>query len=404
MSVLQSVAAGRGRERFDAARRAILGGAMVLALTLTAACGGGTGSSSAGSSGSGGTNASGVTKEMQALIDQYSKKPTFTAPGPALDASQLKGKTIALLPIDLRVPALSEVVNSVKGIAQQIGMRTTVFDGQSNPTLVTQGFTQALTSHVDAIIMMVPPQLVASQIAAAQQAGVPVVEVVNSPPKKGVPGQGSDPHAFGVVAPDSALVGQLLAATAIVQTHGKGHVAIMNTSEVSASPMEVSAMEDTLKKCSGCDYTKTDTALADWSTELPNQAASVVRSNPNLNFILTLYDNMAIFATAGVRQAGATGRVHMASFNGTSAALDLVKSGDIMVADPAQNNDWAAWAAMDQVMRGMLKMDPADPVLPIRYVNTADLKNVDTSSQQSVNEALFGHAYRDGYLKLWGLN
>jgi ribose transport system substrate-binding protein len=93
----------------------------------------------------------------------------------------------------------------------------------------------------------------------------------------------------------------------------------------------------------------------------------------------------------------------MASFNGTAAALDLVAQGDIMVADPAQNNEWAAWAAMDQALRGMLDLEPADPVLPIRYVGTDDLDGVDTSSQTAVTEALFGTGFRDGFLKLWGL-
>jgi ribose transport system substrate-binding protein len=116
-----------------------------------------------------------------------------------------------------------------------------------------------------------------------------------------------------------------------------------------------------------------------------------------------MYDGMALFATTGVRQAGGTGKVQMASFNGTAAALDLVADGDIMVADPAQNNEWAAWAAMDQALRGMLDMAPADPVLPIRYVGTDDLEGVDTSSQAAVNEALFGTEYRDGFLQLWGL-
>jgi ribose transport system substrate-binding protein len=376
--------------------------AAVAALMLTAGCSGGT---SSGSGTTAGGEDSGVVADMQKLIDQHSAKPEFKAPGPQLKAAQLKGRKVAVVAIDLRIPALTEVADEVKNVAAELGMSATVFDGQSNPTQVNQGMTQAINDHADAIISVgLPVQIIASQIKAAKDAGIPVVDVINTPPKRGVPGQGSDPNVFGNVAPDTELVGQLLAATAIVKTKGDAHVAIMNTSEVTISPVMVASMEKTLKECSGCTSLTTDTALNDWATGLPDQAASVVRSHPDVNFMLPIYDGMTLFASTGVRQAGATGRVHMASLDGTAAALKLVQSGDIMVADVAEDNVWAAWAAMDQAMRGMLKMEPADPVLPTRYVGTDDLKGVDTSSQDKVNKALFGTGYQDAFRQLWGLS
>jgi ribose transport system substrate-binding protein len=377
-----------------------VGGAVALVMTATAGC-----SAAADDGGSGGGgDSSGLVAEMQALIDQHSGQPEFEAPGPELDASQVQGRTVAVIAIDLRVPALTEVAESLKDVAEQIGVTATVFDGQGNPTQVNQGMSRAIDDKVDAIISVgLPVQIIADQIAAAKDAGIPVVDVVNTPPQRDVPGQGSDPNVFGNVAPDSELVGQLLAATAIVETDGEADVAVMNTSELTASAVLVVGITDTLDRCDTCSYIETDTALVDWATELPGQASSVIRSNPDVNFMLPMYDGMALFATTGVRQAGGTGQVQMASFNGTAAALDLVAQGDIMVADPAQNNEWAAWAAMDQALRGMLDLEPADPVLPIRYVGTDDLDGVDTSSQTAVNEALFGTGFRDGFLKLWGL-
>jgi ribose transport system substrate-binding protein len=384
-------------------RRALVAGGAALALIVTAGCSAADGAGGGG--GGGGGQSSELVSEMKALIEAHSGKPKFEAPGPELDASQAKGRTVAVIAIDLRVPALTEVTDHIRKVGEKIGVSTTVFDGQGNPTQVNQGMSRAIGDHVDAIISVgLPVQIIADQIAAAKNAGIPVVDVVNTPPKADVPGQGSDPNVFGNVAPDSQLVGQLLAATAIVATNGKANVAVMNTSELTASPVLVGGITDTLDRCDTCVYTETDTALVDWATGLPGQAASVVRSNPKVNFMLPMYDGMALFATTGVRQAGATGKVQMASFNGTAAALDLVAQGDIMVADPAQDNEWAAWAAMDQALRGMLDMQPANPILPIRYVGTDDLHGVDTSSQAAVNEALFGTGFRDGYLKLWGLS
>ena len=399
MSVHSSL--GAGRRAAGRARRVVLGSAVALSLAVTAAC---SGVSASDGGGDGDGDVSELVAEMQALIEEHSAQPEFEAPGPAFDAGPLAGRTVAVVAIDMRVPALAEVAESVERITERVGMQVTVFDGQSNPTQVNQGLGQAINSGVDAIISLgLPPGLISDQVAAAKEAGIPVVDVINTPPVPGVPGQGSDENMFGNVAPDSALVGQLLAATAIVHTEGEAHVAIMNTSELSASAATVAGVTETLDRCESCSYIETDTALSDWSTELPSQVASLVRSNPEVNFITPIYDAMALFGSTGVRQAGATGKVHMASFDGTAAVLELVAEGDIVVADPAQNNDWAAWAVMDQAMRGMLGLEPADPVLPIRYVGTEDLDGVDTSSQQAVNEALFGTGYRDGFMELWGL-
>jgi ribose transport system substrate-binding protein len=399
VSVKFSLSGPRPRGRTGSSRRAIVGATAAAALLLTACSGG-----DEGGTGGGNDDASALVEEMQSLLDENSAQPEFADPGPAFDASELEGRSVALIAIDLRVPALTEVTDSAQDVAEQIGLETTVFDGQGNPTLVNQGMTQAINSGVDAIISVgLPVQIIADQIAAAADAGIPVVDVINTPPERDVPGQGSDPNVFGNVAPDSALVGRLLGATAIVQTEGAANVAIMNTSELTVAPVLVGGMTEVLDECEQCEYTETDTALVDWSTELPGQAASVVRGDPDINFMLPIYDAMTLFASTGVRQAGAVEQVDMASFNGTAAALDLVAEGDIVVADVAQNNDWAAWAAMDQAMRGMLELDPADPILPIRYVTTDDVQDLDTSSQMAVNEALFGTEYRDGYLALWGL-
>lgn len=400
MSVHSPLRRDIARAPGGAAGRAIIGSVAALSMALVAGCSGASGVDAGVASGEGDE----LVAEMQALIEEHSERPEFEAPGPQFDAGQLQGRTVAVVSIDQRVPALADVVDSVQEVAQQTGMEVTVFDGQSNPVQVNQGLIQAINSGVDAIISVgINPSLISDQVAVAKDAGIPVVDVINTPPVVDQPGQGSDPNMFANVAPDSALVGQLLAATAIVHTGGNAHVAIMNTSELSASATKVASIKETLDRCGNCDYIETDTALGDWSTELPGQTASIIRSNPEVNFITPIYDAMAIFGSSGVRQAGATGKVHMASFDGTAAALELVAEGDIVVADPAQNNDWAAWAAMDQAMRGMLGMEPANPFLPVRYVGTDDLDGVDTSSQEAVYESLFGTDYRDGYLELWGL-
>lgn len=347
-----------------------------------------------------------IAIEMNELIAQHSETPEFTPPGPAVDAAKLKGKTIAIVAIDLRVPTIADVAAGAKTAAGLLGIKTTVFDAKSQATLMQQGMQQAIDNRADAIISDgLVMEVVAGQIKQAKDKGIPTIDVVNSPPVADAPGQGSDPNVFGNVSPDAELGGRLIAAAAIASTDGEANVQVMNTSELTAASAIVESIEKTVESCDTCELvTTTDTALNDWSTQIPGLAATQIRSNPDINFILPIYDAMGIFATTGVQQAAATGKVHVASQDGSPAALALVKQGDVFVADVAKSSSWAAWAAVDQAMRGMLEMEPADPVLPIRYVDSEALEDVDTSTSKSVDEALFGPAYQDGYKALWGLS
>lgn len=346
-----------------------------------------------------------VVAQMRQLIEEHSARPKFTPPGPPLDISSLKGKTIAIQVVDARIGAIIGVAEAVKEAAARAGLKTTVFDAKSSPVRMQQGFQEAINNGANAIVNDGDVvKIIANQIKAARDKGIPTVEAINSPPVVGVPGQGSDPNTYGNVAPDSYLTGQLSAAAAIVNTNGHAHVVIMNTSEVSASPTIVKGMKDTLAKCATCSIVQiTDTPLAEWSTAITGLTTTIVRSHPEVNYLLPIYSDMGIFAAAGVQQAGATGRVHIASFNGTPAAQALVKKGDIYAANTAQDNEWIGWAVVDQAMRGMLKQEPANPISPVRYVATKDLKNVDTSSSKALSTALFGDDYKQGFLKLWGL-
>lgn len=348
---------------------------------------------------------SGVVAQMQQLITAHSTIPKFEPPGPPIDAGKLKGRTIAIQMIDGRIGAIQDLAHAVQEAAAAAGLKTTVFDAQSSPVMMQQNFQSAINDRADAIVNAGDiVQIIAGKIKEAREKGVPTVEAINSPPVPGVPGQGSDPNTFGNVSPDPFLAGELSAAAAIVNTDGHAHVVIMNTSELSAAPTIVKGMKAALAKCPGCSVVQvTDTPVSQWSTALAGLAATVVRSHPKVNYLLPIYSDMGIFATAGVQQAGAASRVHIASFNGAPAAEALVKGGGPFVVNTAQDTQWIGWAVVDQCMRGMLHMKPAYPIVPIRYITRANLKDVDTSSSAKMLPALFGDAYKSGFLKLWGM-
>jgi ribose transport system substrate-binding protein len=157
-----------------------------------------------------------------------------------------------------------------------------------------------------------------------------------------------------------------------------------------------------LDECSDCKVLKEqDIEPLKWPTDVAQATSSMIRSNPDMNFILPAVDTMGIFASAGVRQAGAVGRTFVISSDGSGpGALGLVKEGDVFIADPGSATGWLGWAIVDQSMRAMLGEKPADGVVPVRVIESDTLADIDPKDEDSI----YGSDYRDGFKQLWGLS
>jgi ribose transport system substrate-binding protein len=108
---------------------------------------------------------------------------------------------------------------------------------------------------------------------------------------------------------------------------------------------------------------------------------------------------MAIFVVPAVQQSGVK-TVHVVTFNASSAVLQDIQQGTIVTADPGQDNTWIGWASIDQAMRGILGLKPANPIQPVRYFDKSNLRGITVTNESE----LFGSpAFRQGFMKLWGL-
>jgi ribose transport system substrate-binding protein len=388
----------RGR-RFRAGLPAVA----ALAVALVAAgCGGSdSGSSSSSTSsggGGGGDQASPVVAEAQALVDKATQPIEFKAPGAPIDAKKLAGKRIAIVSVDQRVPILAIANRAIQEAAAEAKMSVTLFDAKSQVTRMQQGIRDA-TRNADAIMLTgIPLAAVQNELKGAEK--LATVSVLNNQPDASAPGQGSDPLVDATSAPSYEEGGALVAAKAIVDTKGKLNAVIFDTKEITPSPDVVRGMKSILDKCSECKIQENTTPLAEWATALTPKAQSAIRRDPNLNYILPIFDDMAVFVTAGIRQAGAQDRVKTAALDGTPAALKLVQEGDIYTANPGQPTGWLGWAAVDQAMRVMLGQKPGDPTIPHRLLTKENLQGVNVDDI----DAPYGNpAYKEGFRKLWGL-
>lgn len=324
----------------------------------------------------------------------------FEAPGAAIDTSSLKGKKILIAIIDQRVPILAAVGRATEEAAGLVGIETSTWDAKSEFPRMGQAVQQAIDQKVDGLVSLgLPIEALPEPFKKLADAGIPSVSVTTHQPDPDAPGQG----VAGVTAnsaPNFFDAARLMASKAIVDTDGKANVAIIETKEIGVSKTIVEGMRSVLDECSECKVQVTSVALADWATKVTPTAQSILQKDPDVNYILTIFDDMAIFATAGVNQAGAGDRVKVAAFNGSTAALKLIKDGDVLAADAGQPSQWQGWHVLDQIMRGMLKEDPGNPEMPIRYFDDENLSDLDPEDEA----ALYGNPdFEGGFKELWGL-
>jgi ribose transport system substrate-binding protein len=376
--------------------------AVLVVSVLVAGCGGNDDSSSdtGSSTGAASSAGSGIVAEAQKMVAQANKPLEFKPPGPPIDASKLKGKTVAIVTVDERVPILSIANKATKEAAKEVGIKITTWDAKSQVNRMQQGIEQAVRQADAMILTGIPIAAVQGALEDAKKAKLPSVSVLNNQPDPNAPGQGAGPLVDATSAPNYEHGGALVAAKAIVDTDGKVNATIFDTKEITPSPDVVRGMKSILDKCSDCKVDMNTTPLAEWATALTPKAQSVVRKNPNLNYILPIFDDMGVFITAGVQQANAADRVKVAALDGTPAALKVIQEGDVFTANPGQPTGWLGWHALDQAMRLMLGEKPGNPEIPSRLLDDENLQGVDV---EDVDAPYGKPKYREGFRQLWGL-
>lgn len=390
-------------------RRRVAVSTLGILSVLAASCGSSSSSASATATtgASGGTATTGAKADpvanAKAEIAKYAGMPTFTAPGPAIDASKLKGKKVSVVMNLGSAPSLVTIADGIKQAGQLLGIQVQVYDGQGILSTMQQDVLQSITQHSDAIILDGEAgSFLPSAVAAANAAKIPLIDVLGGQPVAGTPGGGYGEGVFAGAGPSWMELGRLMADTAIVKSSAVGINASIITFNNPLGPAVIKGIDQVFSGCSNCHVLSTqDIEPQYWGTKVTGSVTSLIAANPKLNYIFPVSDTPSIFATAGVSQAGATGRVSVATAGGAGpATVGLVQKGPILVTDSGYSTTWAGWGAMDQALRAMSGMKPGNPSIPLRYIDKSNIAGVKLTSDMT---SVYGDAYIAGFKKLWGL-
>lgn len=372
-----------------AARSAMLGAFVIL---LVAAAFAGLSSQASATSSAAAPN----IKAAQAQLSKYTGLPTFKAPGPAFNAKKLmKGKSMLAIPVLSANPFTTIFGEAQAKMAKEIGLKYLRWENKGTVAEWVKGIEYGINQGVDLIALDggAQPRLLGPAIKKARKAGIIVVDTHETDAT-----QGKSPNVnFTIPAPYS-LSGMLMANHAIVDTKGQANALIITSSDVIGSPPFVKSIQQTFKKnCPACKTSVVNVPVASWTTKLGPAVTAEIQKNPDLNYIIPIYDPETQYVVPALRQAGKLGEIKIASYAGTPFVLEYVAKGWAHM-DVGENLDWVGYAMLDDEMRLIAGLKPVFPEFIAIRVFTAE--NVGDGKDPA---KLYGTNVEKGWRKLWGL-
>ncbi len=339
----------------------------------------------------------------QAMIDAHKVLPVFDAPGPKFDArSCMQGKRILTLPVSSANPFTKNIAVGMVAAGKDVGFEIVEWENQAQPSQWVQGINFAINEKFDLIDLLggVDPRAIAPQIKAARDAGIIVKtsHFYDLTQREMFESVGID----GVVPLSFNTVGRILANWVIVQTQGKANILIIGSDEIVPTAPFVSGIRDELaKNCPDCEEVAYINApVPEWATKIQTSVQSALLANPKINYIIPIYDSMSGFVVPGVRIAGKSEQVKIATFNGTPFVIDFIQQGQVEM-DVGESLGWISRAIVDSHMRTLCGLEePAELNVPFYLFTAENAKNAGTPAQLDQG---YGDVHVSGFRKLWGL-
>lgn len=337
----------------------------------------------------------------KAQIEKYKQIQPFDAGGPPFDASKARGKTILNIQEVSSNPFTQSVTAGLKEAAEKNGITVIDYPNQGQRSQWAQGIESAILRKVDAITLIggtISPEYLRPQADAAEEAGIPIVTVINEDLS-----QPLGYKATARVAQPYAKAARLNADWIIADSNCDASVLILGTKEVLGWPAEQHAFEDEFEnQCGdGCKIVFRYIPPPEWPTRIQNETQSALLADPSINYILAAYDGMTQFVLPAIQAVDAMDSIKITTFNGTPFALKFIQEGTPVKMDVGENTAQVGYAAVDQVMRILTGVGPiasGDTNIPLRVF---DASNVEEAGDPPALGQGYGNDFIAGYEKIW---
>jgi ribose transport system substrate-binding protein len=358
---------------------------------------------SAGSSAARQLSPSAGIAEATKLVKQYAQPPNWSPPGKPFDASKAKGKSIWYVSLSLSIPFEQYMLQGIKGGAASVGAKGFGFDAKFSGAEGARGIELAIQSKASVIMVGgIEPSLIGPALADAQKAGIPVIIADDQNP--GPPRSDYPPAVKAIATHSYSWPGKAEADFITMDSQGKANVLFLSTSDIPhiTTPEKVAFVNELKRVCPGCTAKVENVPSSQWSS-LSTKVPSLLRANPNINYIVPDFDGMVIFALPGVHSIGAQNKVKIVSFNATPSVMKALKNHDVVVAETGGPNLLQGWAFADQALRVATGNTPLPDIGIEDRLFTAD--NINTINLSAQESTWYGNIdYQAAYKKLWGVS
>jgi ribose transport system substrate-binding protein len=373
-------------------------GAVIAALTASAAlaaCGSSSSSSSSSSGSAGSTSGSGSSSNAgvaaaAAALEPYKAVPTKINIAQPLKSKPPTGKTIVFL--GTNNPSNVLVQHKVQQLAALAHWNYSLVSyDPANPGTFTAAINSALAKHPQYLVEAGLP-LTASQLSTVQNAGAKwvlnsVYPVTVKPPVIGV----TDTYA------QDKLMGKIVADYFVSDSGGKGDAVIEH---VPAYPILNGFTDgfgsEVKAKCPGCKTSTVNITIPQLTAgQVAPTMVSALRSNPSANYLVFDDGPFANGIDSALAAAGLSGKVKVIGEAADDAAIASVKAGKQQ-----------AWTGFDPAYQGYLTMDMAfrDAEGMTIPVEQEGMQPTQLLTKQTVDSITTWSAPADAqaqFLKLW---
>lgn len=379
------------------------GGTIIVASLILSACSSASHHSQVASS-QPKVNALSLLTKFKSELAKAEAAPQFQSPGPPVDASKAKGSSVLIMPITSEIGTCTQQSNDLKTLGQSFGMKMAIFSNSGVPSQWVSGVEDAISGHYNALAIFcgIVPGAIAPQLAAAESAGVKVVD--------GEYNEVSNYKYLDAETP-ADFIGMMRedVEDAFVNLNGKPiHAIDVTTDSIVQGPAATGEVGTEVSKlCSSCSVEQViDVPAADWATEVQNDVASALVAHPNVNVVFVNFDGMVQFTVPAVEQSHRAGlKIYTAGASASVAKL-MLQSNPIIEADPGGEPIWEAYAEMDQLLRLITGEEPA-PVnkefIPYVLLTPSNVKQF-FGPNDTYSDTGFGTInILNGFRKLWGV-
>jgi ribose transport system substrate-binding protein len=335
--------------------------ALGLLCSAVAACTSSGSSPSASSSSATSVNA--CVQRASARVTAAQRPMKVAVPSVPADASKARGKNVWNIAFSSAIPLSNAATAGFDQAAAAVGVKVTNFDGQGEPAIWSQGIEEAVAHHASAIYLDGSvSSLAPTALHEALAARIPIITSTAGNPGDPLNGLYTD------VSTQYTNFGRIMADVALAKTRCNAKIALFTSTELSALVEMDNGVESEVRSLcpTTCKVTIENADPGTIATTAGPLAQDVVRRDPQINFIISAYDALALYLIPGLKQANST--IPIVSQSGSPANMQFVKDGTQYADLAFPDNQYIGWLAFDEVIRALAGQPAATEQVPAQLV------------------------------------